>query len=153
MVVRYLSHKTAYFVEAFLAFLLVIALVFAVVGFVKARDAQVEINSVQAARIADQRARIYSDYAACRAGIPNLKRINRFLFELKEDYLDRAETSMELANLPSISDGEKAIRLDNARLYKEKAAHVPIFPVGTKKECAQIRNAALLRIGHIGPGP
>lgn len=154
MVVRYLSHKSAFLVEAVLAFLLVIALVFAVTGFVKARNAQVDINTVEAARIADARAKVYSDYAGCTAGIPNLKRINRFLLELRQDYSDRAKASAELANLPGTSDAERALRLETAKLYREKAEHVPVFPVRTVVECADIRDAALRKIGSGGgPGP
>lgn len=151
MVVRYLSHKTAFFVEALLAFLLVIALLFAVTGFVKARNAQVSVNQVEAARIAEARAKVYSDEAACKAGIPNLKRINRFLIELKADYLDRAFASAQLALLPDTHTDERILRLSTAKLYRQKAKHVPTFPVRSLADCAADRDAALERIGRGGP--
>ena len=150
MVVRYISHRTAFFVEALLAFLLVIALVFAVTGFLKAKNAQVSVNSVEAARIADQRAKVRADYAICVAGIPNLKRINRFLLELKSDYLERAATSLTLSQFDPVGSPEEAVRLEQARRLKIRAKNVPVFPVRTVEQCRDTRDAALKARGGVG---
>lgn len=153
MVVRYVSHRSAFFIEAVLAFLLIVALVFAVTGFVKAQNAQVSINEAEAARIADKRSKIYADYAACTAGIPNLRRINRFLHELRDDYNDRADQSLALANLPSTPEEERVLRLEAAQLYRAKAQHVPIFPGRTRKECAAERARAFRELQGLSSAP
>lgn len=115
--------------------LLVASLIFAVVGWTNARNALGQVTAAETARVAEQRAKIRSDYALCLAGIDASRKVNRLLQDFRTDYLERAKTSEELAKLDPRGSAVRALRLRTARELRVRASHVPIFPVRTKRYC------------------
>ena len=131
------------------AALLVIALIFAVSGWQTARSNAVQLDEVEAARIADKRAQVRTAYAICVTGVPNARRVNAILSGIRQDYMERAESSRALAMLDSVGSPERKLRLASARRLEARAKRIFRFPVRSKEECRDTRDAALAAIGEV----
>lgn len=132
---------------------LVAALIFAVLGFVAARNAQGDVNTLQASKRAEERATIRADYRQCRRSIPFTRAINGYLADVADDYRDRAGITRALAMLDPVGSEARRLRLATAAELQRKAAAVPHFPLGTIEKCAAARAEALGQVPPLDGAP
>jgi hypothetical protein len=147
------DRRRATVVMLVLAALLCVALIFAILGWNEARIGRDEVHALEAAELADERATIIGQYESCKAGVPLTAQINVFLVELKGDYLERAATTRELAQLDPPGSPERKLRLEAAARLEAKAGNVPDFPVRTEAQCAETRDRGLRELGEEVRGP
>lgn len=134
-----------------LSIALVAALIFAVSGFIEAKDALGRIEGVEAVQLFESKAKIEAEFVGCKQNITTSKFVNRFLSGIKSDYLQRAQASEELAAFDPPGSEERKLRLGVAADLRKKASFVFKFPVKTRKQCIEERNEKFAALPHPEP--